>query len=61
MKKLAVKKNVEAMTDIDVNKVNVFVDNVILEKEPKPAKPKKTKSAKKADAQPAENTENEQE
>lgn len=57
----AVKKNVEAMTDIDVNKVNVFVDNVILEKEPKPAKPKKTKSAKKADAQPAENTENEQE
>ena len=57
----AVKKNVEAMTDIDVNKVNVFVDNVILEKEPKPAKQKKTRPAKKADAQPAENTEGEQE
>lgn len=46
----AVKKNVEAMTDIHVDKINVFVDGVILEKEPKPEKIKKTKPAKKADA-----------
>lgn len=43
----AVKKNVEAMTDINVCKVNVFVDGVILEKEPKAEKPKKQKSVKK--------------
>lgn len=49
----AVKKNVEAMTDIDVCKVNVFVDGVILEKEPKPEKIRKTKVSKKAD-EPAE-------
>ena len=42
----AVKKNVEAMTDISVNKVNVFVDNVSIEKEPKPQKPKKVKEEK---------------
>ena len=48
----AVKKNVEAMTDISVDKINVFVDGVILEKEPKPEKIKKTKPAKKADAKP---------
>lgn len=42
----AVKKNVEAMTDISVNKVNVFVDNVSIEKEPKPLKPKKVKEEK---------------
>ena len=42
----AVKKNVEAMTDISVNKVNVFVDNVSIEKEPKPIKPKKVKEEK---------------
>ena len=28
------------MTDISVNKVNVFVDSVFLEKEPKAPKPK---------------------
>lgn len=42
----AVKKNVEAMTDISVQKVNVFVDNVTIEKEPKPQKPKKVKEEK---------------
>lgn len=50
----AVKKNVEAMTDIEVGKVNVFVDGVILEKEPKPEKPKKQKPAKKAEVKAAE-------
>ncbi len=44
----AVKKNVEAMTDITVNKVNVFVDGLVIEKEPKPIKPKKEKKAKDA-------------
>lgn len=57
----AVKKNVEAMTDIVVDKVNVFVDGVILEKEPKPEKVKKTKPAKKADAKPAEEALSEEE
>ncbi len=42
----SVKKNVESMTDITVNKVNVFVDNVTIEKEPKPQKPKKVKEEK---------------
>ena len=55
----AVKKNVEAMTDITVNKVNVFVDGLVIEKEPKPIKPKKEKKAKDAaedkDAKEAEN------
>jgi len=31
----AVKKNIETMTDIKINKVNVFVDGVVIEKEPK--------------------------
>lgn len=39
----AVKKNVEIMTDLSIDKVNVFVDGVILEKEPKPPKAKKIK------------------
>ena len=43
----AVKKNVETMTDIAVRQVNVFVDGVIIEKEPKPEKPKKQKAIKK--------------
>lgn len=38
----AVKKNVETMTDISVSKVNVFVDGVILEKEPKAPKVKRS-------------------
>ncbi len=50
----AVKKNVESMTDVSVNKVNVFVDNVTLEKEPKPEKPKKVKPDKKKEEAPAE-------
>ncbi len=56
----AVKKNVEAMTDITVNKVNVFVDGLVIEKEPKPAKPKKEKKAKEsAEDQNDTETENE--
>lgn len=43
----AVKKNIEMMTDVSINLVNVFVDGVILEKEPKPEKPKKVKAEKK--------------
>lgn len=42
----AVKKNVESMTDISVKKVNVFVDGVSIEKEPKPPKAKKVKEDK---------------
>ncbi len=42
-----VKKNIEMMTDVNVNLVNVFVDGIILEKEPKPEKPKKVKPEKK--------------
>ncbi len=45
----AVKKNIEMMTDVSVNLVNVFVDGVILEKEPKPEKPKKVKDEKKSE------------
>lgn len=38
----AVKKNITAMTDVKIGKVNVFVDGVTIEKEPKPKKePKK--------------------
>ncbi len=37
----AIKRNVENMTDITVEKVNVFVDGVTLEKEPKPPKVKR--------------------
>lgn len=40
----AVKKNVETMTSISVGKVNVFVDGVTIEKEPKPPKVKKIKA-----------------
>lgn len=43
----AVKRNVEMMTDVNVKLVNVFVDGLILEKEPKPEKPKKAKVEKK--------------
>ncbi|MBQ4086917.1 MAG: Asp23/Gls24 family envelope stress response protein [Clostridia bacterium] len=50
----AVKQNVEMMTDISVRQVNVFVDGVIIEKEPKPEKVKKQKPAKKAEEAPAE-------
>ncbi len=39
----AVKKNIESMTDITIDKVNVFVDSVSIEKEPKAPKIKKTK------------------
>ena len=40
----SVKKNVETMTSISVDKVNVFVDGVTIEKEPKPPKAKKIKA-----------------
>lgn len=40
----SVKKNVETMTSISVDKVNVFVDGVTIEKEPKPPKVKKIKA-----------------
>ena len=53
----AVKKNVEAMTDVEVGKVNVFVDGVIVEKESKPEKPKKQKPAKKVEVKATENAE----
>lgn len=49
----AVKKTVETMTDVTVNKVNVFVDGVTIEKEPKPEKPKKAKADKKSAAKAA--------
>ena len=42
-----VKRNVESMTDVIVNKVNVFVDGLTVAKEPKPEKPKKAKAEKK--------------
>ena len=48
----AVKKNVETMTDISVNKVNVFVDSVFLEKEPKAPKPRRTKHAPEENGEP---------
>lgn len=41
----AVKKNVETMTDITVQKINVFVDGVTIEKEPKAPKPKRVKQS----------------
>ncbi len=40
----SVKRNVETMTSISVDKVNVFVDGVTIEKEPKPPKAKKIKA-----------------
>ncbi len=39
----AVKKNVTAMTDVKVGNVNVFVDGLTVEKEPKPKKEKEVK------------------
>lgn len=39
----AVKKNVTAMTDVKVGNVNVFVDGLTVEKEPKPKKEKEPK------------------
>ncbi len=48
----AVKKNVETMTDISVNKINVFVDSVFLEKEPKAPKPKRFKQQSEDGVQP---------
>lgn len=48
----AVKKNVETMTDISVKKVNVFVDGVSIEKEPKTPKVKRTKQAAEDGGQP---------
>ena len=39
----AVKKNITTMTDVKVGKVNVSVDGILVEKEPKPAKPEKVK------------------
>lgn len=39
----AVKKNVTAMTDVKVGNVNVFVDGLTIEKEPKPKKEKEPK------------------
>lgn len=43
----AVKKNVESMTDLSIGKVNVFVDGVTVEKEPKAPKTKKGKETEK--------------
>lgn len=43
----AVKKNITAMTDVKIGKVNVFVDGLTVEKEPKTKKePKKEKEVK---------------
>ncbi len=39
----AVRKNILMMTDAKLGKVNVFVDGVVIEKEPKPAKVKEEK------------------
>jgi len=39
----SVRKNITAMTDVNVGKVNVFVDGVTIEKEPKPEKVKEIK------------------
>ena len=36
----AVKKDVTMMTDVNLGKVNVYVDGVLIEKEPKPEKSK---------------------
>lgn len=44
----AVKKNVESMTDLSIGKVNVFVDGVTVEKEPKLPKVKKVKETEKS-------------
>ncbi len=44
----AVKKNITSMTDVKIGKVNVFVDGVTIEKEPKPRKESK-KEIKKED------------
>ena len=52
-----IKKNVEAMTDIDVKHVHVFVDGVIIEKDPKPEKPKKQKVKKSTEEDSAEKKE----
>ena len=42
----AVKKNITTMTDVNVGKVNVCVDGIIVEKEPKPEKVKEEKTDK---------------
>lgn len=52
----SVKKNIETMTDISINKVNVFVDGVTIEKEPKLPKTKKVKQE--SDDVMADNKEN---
>ncbi len=39
----AVKKNITMMTDVNLGKVNVYVDGVLIEKEPKPEKVKEEK------------------
>lgn len=36
----AIKKNVTMMTDVNLGNVNVFVDGILVEKEPKPEKKK---------------------
>ena len=42
----AVKKNITTMTDVKVGKVNVCVDGIYVEKEPKPEKVKEVKEDK---------------
>lgn len=42
----AVKKNITTMTDVNVGKVNVSVDGILVEKEPKPEKVKEEKADK---------------
>lgn len=39
----AVRKNVTMMTDVKLGKVNVYVDGILVEKEPKPEKVKEEK------------------
>jgi len=39
----SVRKNITSMTDVKIGKVNVFVDGVTIEKEPKPEKVKEIK------------------
>jgi uncharacterized alkaline shock family protein YloU len=54
-----VKKNIETITDLTVLKVNIFVEGINIEKEPKPEPPKK--SAPKKNTGKEEKTESKEE
>ncbi len=56
----AVKKNVETMTDVKVNKVNVFVDGVTVEKEPKVPLIKRVKQEVSEPAEKSDETKSEE-